>query len=229
MTRSSFDKELQNLTRLVSEMGGIAEAQVSLSITALETKDHDVAARVVSMDAQVDAIERAIDQAVFRLMALQQPLAGDLREMLVLVQVASSIERVADHAKNIAKRIIKIPHDRRIMPLGGWKQLGTLALTSFHNALDALIQRDTDKALEVWNNDGAIDLLCDAISDQILGAVEDDSTLVRDAAHLLFAAKNYERIGDQATNIAERVVFLVKGTFPDLIRPKGALDLAPEA
>lgn len=221
MTRSSFDKELQNLTRLVSEMGGIAEAQVALSITALETKDHDVAARVVSMDAQVDLIQRAIDQAVFRLMALQQPLAGDLREMLVLVQVASSIERVADHAKNIAKRIIKIPQDRRVLPLGGWKELGNLALGSFHNALDALIQRDTDKALEVWRNDGSIDLLCDAISEQILNQVEHDATLVRNAAHLLFAAKNYERIGDQATNIAERVVFLVQGTFPDLIRPKG--------
>ena len=148
-------------------------------------------------------------------------MAGDLREMLVLVQVASSIERAADHAKNIAKRIIKIPEDRRILPIGGWKELGNLAMSSFHNALDALIQRDTDKALEVWRNDGSIDVLCDAISEQILSKVEHDPTLVRSAAHLLFAAKNYERIGDQATNIAERVVFLVKGTFPDLIRPKG--------
>lgn len=221
MTRSSFDRELQTLTRLVSEMGGIAEAQIALSITALETKDHDVAERVVAMDARVDQTEREIDQAVFRLMALQQPLAGDLREMLVLVQVSSSIERVADHAKNIARRIIKIPQEQRITPPGGWKDLGTLALSSFRDALDALLQRDVEKALHVWRSDGAIDVLCDAISEQILGAVEQDAHLVRNAANLLFAAKNYERIGDQATNIAERVVFLVQGTFPDLIRPKG--------
>jgi len=222
MTRSSFDRELQTLTRLVSEMGGIAEAQIALSITALETKDIEVAERAVAMDARVDLIEREIDQAAFRLMALQQPLAGDLREMLVLIQVASSIERVADHAKNIARRIIKIPQERRIIPSGAWKELGTLALTSFHDALDALVQRDVEKALQVWRNDGTIDILCDAISEQLLGAVEQEARLVRNAAHLLFAAKNYERIGDQATNIAERVVFLVQGTFPDLIRPRGA-------
>jgi phosphate transport system protein len=221
MTRASFDREIQTLTRLVSEMGGVAEAQITLSITAIETKDHDVAARVVAMDAQVDRTQRAIDQAVFRAMALQQPLAGDLRELLVLVQVAASIERAADHAKSIAKRIIKIPQDRRILTVGGWKDLGTLALGAFHDALDALVQRDVDKALAVWRNDGAVDLLCEAISEQILGAMEENSVLVRNAAHLLFAAKNYERIGDQATNIAERVVFLVQGTLPDLIRPKG--------
>lgn len=222
MTRATFDREIQTLTRLVSEMGGIAEAQITLSITAIETKDHDVAARIVAMDAQVDTTQRAIDEAVFRVMALQQPMAVDLREMLVLVQVAASIERVADHAKSIAKRVIKIPQNRRPPTLGGWKDLGTLALASFHDALDALVQRDVEKALKVWRSDGAIDLLCDAISEQILGAMEENARLIRDAANLLFAAKNYERIGDQATNIAERVVFLVQGTFPDLIRPKGA-------
>jgi phosphate transport system protein len=202
-------------------MGGIAEAQIASSITALETKDHDVAERVVAMDARVDATEREIDQTVFRLMALEQPLAGDLREMLVLVQVASSIERVADHAKNIARRVIKIPQDRRILPSGGWQELGNLALASFHNALDALAQRDVDKALQVWRSDGAVDVLCEAISEQILDSVEEDPRLFRHAAHLLFAAKNYERVGDQATNIAERVVFLVQGTFPNLVRPAG--------
>lgn len=221
MTRLSFDREISDIIRISGEVGGVAEEMVRRSIPALIGGHADEAREIIEMDMHADQAAQAIDAAVFRALALQQPQASDLRQMLALLQASASIERIADHAKNIARGVLKSArHDPRPV-LQGWEELGALALNAVGSAINALCRRDAEQAFRVWEGDAPIDQLCDSLSEQILAAAEENPKLVRQATQFVVAAKHYERIGDQATNIAENVIFLVRGRAVTEIRPRG--------
>ncbi|HEY7748028.1 MAG TPA: phosphate signaling complex protein PhoU [Aestuariivirgaceae bacterium] len=219
-TVKRFDEELAGLKTKLAEMGGLAEEQLARSIDAIVGHDVEAADNIILTDDKIDALELEIEEKAVLIIAKRQPMALDLRQIMVSIRIASDLERIGDLAKNIAKRTHAIPedHPRRIMT--GLARMGRLALGQLKDVLDAYAERDEAKALAVWRNDEEIDALYNSIFRELLTYMMEDPRTIGVCTHLLFGAKNIERIGDHATNIAENIYYLVHGRPLKDERPK---------
>jgi phosphate transport system protein len=209
---SAFEQEIETLKARILEMGGLAERLVTDAISALDMRDVELAARTVAADQRIDEMEIAIEEQAVLMLARRQPLAMDLREVMAAVRIASNLERVGDLAKNIAKRTAAIGTERQPRQVSrGVNHMADLALLQLRDVLNACAGRDTAKAVAVRNRDGEIDALYNSLFRELLTYMMEDPRSITMATHLLFCAKNIERIGDHATNIAETVYYLVTG------------------
>jgi phosphate transport system protein len=219
----SFDEELGRLDNLIAEMGGLAETQLAGAIEALVKRDLTKANEIRESDRKIDAIEAEIDQASIRLLALRQPMAVDLRIIVAALKISHNLERIGDYAKNVAKRtgaLVQQPPT-----LGGATntvaRMGRLVQGMIKNVLDAYIARDARKADDVRARDREVDQLHTSLFRELLTHMMEDPRNITACTHLLFIAKNVERIGDHATSIAEQVHFFVHGKMPPDERLRG--------
>ncbi len=217
----SFDEELAQLNTSIARMGELSQTQLSNAISALLDRNATTAARVVQADIEVDDIERELDIRAIKVLALRQPIARDLREVLSALKIASEFERICDYAANIAKRAIALQQSAATEMLTEISELGTLALHLLRDVLSAFGARNAEAALAVWAQDERLDDTYTFLYRRLLDYMRADPQNVATGAHLLFIAKNIERIGDHATNIAESIYYLVNGTPLTAPRPKG--------
>ena len=217
----SFEAELVRLRTLVTDMGGMVERQVALACDAVLERDSDAASQTVEADPRVDALEREAEQFVIRLLALRQPMAQDLRQIVAALKISGELERIGDYAKNVAKRSIVLDQFNIPSPLSGIAHMSRLVQENLKAVIDAVGENDAAKALEVWNADEPIDAIYNALFRELITYMMEDPRNITPCTHLLFVAKNLERIGDHATNIAEMVYYAATGEpMPDG-RPKG--------
>jgi phosphate transport system protein len=219
---SAFDTDIKELQKKIAEMGGIAEKMLSDALEAIEKRDVKLAQQIILTDARLDGLQRDIDERAILTIARRQPMAIDLRDIFVVSQIAGDIERVGDLVKNIGKRIIAM--EGQFPPnslLSGLRSMSLMALGQFKAVLDAYTQKDVDAAMAVWSNDGGIDKLYNSLFRELLTYMMEDPRNITYCTHLLFSAKNIERIGDHATNIAERIYYVVTGETLTTARPKG--------
>ncbi|MGE4281776.1 MAG: phosphate signaling complex protein PhoU [Magnetospirillum sp.] len=220
-TVKSYDEELAHLTNIIARMGGMAEAQFAAALQALSKRDSDLAARVVAGDSRVDELEHEVQQFTVRLLALRQPVASDLRHIVAALKISSELERVADYAANVAKRSLVLNQLPPVKPVNAVLHLAHLVQEILKDILDAYIERDVDKAVRVWNRDEEVDDMYTGLFRELITYMMEDPRTITACTHLMFMAKNIERIGDHATNIAETLHFLVVGTPIKGERPKG--------
>ena len=216
----SYDNDLTTLKSMLYEMGGIAEEQLAKSVDALIRRDTKLADEVIKGDLRLDEIEIEIEEKAVLTIAKRQPLAQDLRNIMVAVRIAADIERIGDLAKNIAKRThaIDAAIPRRLAT--GLERMGQLSKSQLKLVLDAFAANDAVKAMDVWRHDEDLDALFNSIFRELLTYMMEDPRMISGCTHLLFATKNIERIGDHATNIAENIYYLVNGVMLREQRPK---------
>ena len=224
----SYDSELTRLTGEIVRMGELSVSQLEAAIDVLERRDERAAQRVVGNDDAIDQLERDIGHDVVRLLALRAPMAGDLRNVYAALRIASDIERIGDYAANVAKRSIPLSMVAPVAPVGGLRHLAELAAGEVREVLAAYRDRDADAAYQVWKNDVVLDEAYTGYFRQLLTYMMEDPRNITPCTHLLFMAKNIERIGDHATNIAENVWFQVAGEPLNKQRSKGDLTSNPE-
>jgi len=225
-TLKRFDEELNGLNATISEMGGLAESQLAQSLAALREHDTAIAERVIADDARVDALDAAVQEQVVKMLALRQPMAVDLRVILSSIKIAAALERIADYAKNTAKRSIVLAQGTAPAPaVAGIDRLGRLVRTALKDVLDAFASGAVDKAHDVWQRDEEIDQVYTGLFRELLTYMMEDPRTITACTHLLFMAKNIERAGDHVTNIAELVSFRIAGHGFDEARPKGSASL----
>jgi phosphate transport system protein len=221
-TTKAFDTDLQDLSRMVAEMGGLAEKLVADSIDALAKRDSALAQRITVADATIDNLQREIEEKAVNTIARRQPMAVDLREIVGALRVANDLERIGDLAKNIAKRVIALnsefPPPKLIR---GVEHMTDLVLGQLKAVLDAYARRDLSKAMAVWRGDEEIDAVCTSVFRELLTYMLEDPRNITFCIHLMFCAKNVERMGDHATNIAETVHYVIDGRPIVETRPKG--------
>jgi phosphate transport system protein len=216
----SYDEELRRLDNTITQMGGLAETQLATAIEAVVKRDSRLAAEVVEGDSRVDQLEHDIEGLAVRLLALRQPMAVDLRQILAALKISSDLERIADYAANVAKRSIVLNQAPLVKPAFAIPRMGRLGQAMIKDILDAYVERDADKALVVWARDEEIDEMYTSLFRELLTYMIEDPRNITACTHLLFIAKNIERIGDHATNIAETLYFMVHGTPLHQLRPK---------
>ena len=217
----SFHVQLETLSTDIVKMGGLCETQLTDAIDAITRRDTGLAEKIVSYDVKIDELEAHIEQQAVRLLALRQPLASDLRETLAALKISADLERIGDLAKNVAKRVIVVSREVTDQNLSqGLARMGRLALTQLKNVLDAYARRDANAAMAVWNCDNEIDEIYNSLFRELLTYMMEDPRKISPSTHLLFIAKNFERIGDHATNIAETVIYFVTGNKLGSPRPK---------
>jgi phosphate transport system protein len=217
----SFDQELKRLRNLMTEMGGIVETQVALAADAIMNRDAAAATRAVEEDPKVDALEREVEKLVIRLLALRQPVADDLRRAVSALKITGDLERIGDYAANVAKRSIVLAQFSLPYSLAGLAHMAHLVQGQLKSIIDALGDNDAEKAVEVWRSDQVVDDIYNAIFRELITYMMEDPRNITPCTHLLFIAKNLERIGDHATNVAENLYYAVTGaSLPDS-RPKG--------
>jgi phosphate transport system protein len=221
-TAKAFDVDLQELTRMVAEMGGLTEKQIADSVDALARRDPERAQQIVTADLSIDALQREIEDKAVLTIARRQPMAVDLRELLGALRLCNDLERIGDLAKNIAKRVMVLEVElHSLKVIRGVQHMGALVLVQLKQVLDSYAGRDLQKALAVWNGDEEIDAMCTSVFRELLTYMMEDPRNITYCIHLMFCAKNIERMGDHATNIAETVYYMIEGrTIPDP-RPKG--------
>ena len=217
---TAFDDELSDLRKLIAQMGGLAEDQFGKSIDALSRSDKALAERVIAADDKIDAVEKDLEERAIKLIARRQPMATDLRAVIVAIRISSDLERVGDLAKNIAKRTLALDEPLPRSVNAGMNRMAELAMEQLSDVLDAYTRLDVDKAQDVWEKDSRIDALYNSLFRELLTYMMEDARTISMCTHLLFGAKNIERIGDHTTNIAENVIYLVTGDAPVGDRPK---------
>jgi phosphate transport system protein len=218
---TSFDDDLTLLSRRIAVLGGMAEQLVSQAISALTRGDLEQAEKVIAEDAKLDALHREIEERAILTLARRQPMALDLRSVIAAIRIASDLERVGDLAKNIAKRVIAIQGQLQSQKLvHGVEHMAEMSLEQVKNVLDAYAARDLEQALGVWRRDDEIDAIYTSLFRELLTYMMEDPRNITFCTHLLFCAKNIERIGDHATNIAETVHYMITGISLSEERPK---------
>jgi phosphate transport system protein len=221
-TAKAFDIDLQELTRKVAEMGGLAEKEIADSVQALTRRDSELARRVIASDPAIDALQREIEDKSVLTIARRQPMAVDLRDVVGALRVANDLERMGDLAKNVAKRVLALGGDFHPQKLiRGVEHMAALVLAQVKQVLDAYAARDLASALAVWKNDQEVDALCTSLFRELLTYMMEDPRNISFCMHLMFCAKNIERVGDHATNIAETVYYMIEGHPIADERPKG--------
>ncbi|MCX8995879.1 phosphate signaling complex protein PhoU [Rhizobiaceae bacterium BDR2-2] len=218
---SVFDDELKYLTRRISEMGGLAEQMVGESVRALINSDVALAQKVISDDTILDAAEREIGDKAIVTIAKRQPMAADLREIMGAIRIAGDLERVGDLGKNTAKRVIAVRDTGVPRSLArGLEHLCELAMSQLTDVLDVYATRSPEKAAAIRERDDEIDSVYTSLFRELLTYMMEDPRTITTCTHLLFCAKNIERIGDHATNIAETIYYIATGAQPEGERPK---------
>ena len=221
-TIRAFDADLQDLARMVAEMGGLAEKQIGDSVDALVKRDLALAQRVIALDSKIDGLQREIEDKSVLTIARRQPMAVDLRDIVAALRISNDLERIGDLAKNIGKRVAAVDgefYEQKIVR--GVEHMADLVLTQIKDVLDSYARRDVSQALAVWHGDEEIDAVNNSLFRELLTYMMEDPRNITFCIHLLFCAKNIERMGDHATNIAETVHYMVEGhALPD-DRPKG--------
>ncbi|HAK63013.1 MAG: phosphate signaling complex protein PhoU [Pseudomonadota bacterium] len=217
----TFDEDLTQMINMIAEMGGLAESQLAEAVMALVRRDEGLAARVIDHDERQDELEEDIEAQVIRLLALRQPMALDLRTVVAALKIAAELERIGDYAKNVAKRSLTL---MQTQPVGNAAntimRMGSIAGDMIHNVIDAYLNKDIVKADEVRARDQDVDQLHTGLFRELLTYMMEDPRNITACTHLLFVAKNIERIGDHATNIAESVHYLVAGERNERERSK---------
>jgi phosphate transport system protein len=221
-TVKSFDQELQLLDKKIAQMGGLAERLLAQAFDALERRDPQLAEAAVASDRAIDLLERELQEQTIHMIARRQPMANDLRHIMTVLKIAGDLERIGDLAKNIGKRALAVSGENHPKPLmTGFKHMTELAMRQLKDVLDAYAERDADKALGVWRRDERIDAMYNSLFREMLTYMMEDPRNIGLCTHLLFGAKNIERVGDHTTNIAESVYYLVHGSALTDDRPKG--------
>src|ERR1700743_2744430 len=219
-TVKAFTEKLEALASAVAQMGGMAEAQLADAIEAIAKRDTALAEGAVGGDRQIDQLQHTTREQALKLLALRQPMAVDLRETLAAIKIASELERIGDLAKNIAKRAIVLNREQPIRLTVSLARMGRQALSQLKQVLDAYSDRNADAAEAVWRQDGEIDEIYNSLFRELLTYMMEDPRTIGLSTHLLFVAKNIERCGDHATNIAEVVYHMVSGGPLAADRPK---------
>jgi len=212
-TVKAFDEDITRLRGLIAEMGGLAEVALSESMEALVKGNEDVATGVISRDKRIDAIEAEVDRLAVRVIALRAPMADDLREVIAALKIAGVLERVGDYAKNIAKSAMKVENRKKFEPLTLIPAMADLAREMVHDVLTAYAARDAALAAEIVRRDDKVDAFYDSIFRNLVSHMMENPASITSAAELLFVARNIERIGDHATNVAEMVYYAATGTY----------------
>ncbi|RWC73558.1 MULTISPECIES: phosphate signaling complex protein PhoU [unclassified Mesorhizobium] len=220
-TMSAFDEELKYLSKRIAAMGGHAERMVEQAVAALVNADPGLAQKVIRDDLVLDEGQREIDDKAIIIIAKRQPMATDLREIVGAIRISADLERVGDLGKNVAKRVVAVIDGRQPTSLfRGLEALANLALTQLKEVLDVYASRSVDKIGFVRDRDDQIDAMYTSLFRELLTYMMEDPRNITPCTHLLFCAKNIERIGDHATNIAETIYYIVTGDQMPADRPK---------
>jgi phosphate transport system protein len=221
-TAKAFDVDLQEITRKVAEMGGLAERQIADAVEALVGRDLEKGEQVIAMDPQIDALQREIEEKAILTIARRQPMAVDLREVVGAMRVCNDLERIGDHAKHIGKRVVALDGDFYPQKLiRGVEHMAELVSEQLKQVLDAYASRDLATALAVWKGDEEVDSMCTSLFRELFTYMMEDPRNITFCMHLMFCAKDIERMGDHATNIAETVYYMIEGRPITDQRPKG--------
>jgi phosphate transport system protein len=227
-TLKAFDNDLDRLRALISQMGGLAEHAIRESMRCLQQRDLEGAEKIVLEDKKLDALEIETERRSVELIALRAPMAGDLRDVVAALKISGVVERIGDYAKNIAKRIPLIDSVGNIEPLSLMPEMARIATEMVHDVLNAFVNRDAEAAVKVIERDQAVDDFYNSIFRTLLTYMMENPNNIGQSTHLMFIAKNVERVGDHATNIAEMVYYAATGQhYVD--RPKGADPLDQKA
>ena len=213
-TVKAFDDDITRLRGLIAEMGGLAEVAVQDAMKALVNGDEDLAQQVVERDRKLDRLENEVDDMAVRVIALRAPMADDLREVIAALKIGGVVERIGDYAKNIAKRAGRIDGRKRFEPLTLIPAMADVAVEMVHDVLTAYAARDPVLAREVIERDDKVDAFYDSIFRNLVSYMVENPATISSAAQLLFIARNLERIGDHATNVAEMVHYAATGALP---------------
>ena len=218
----AFDADLERISNLILEMGGLTEAQIEESAEVLLRRDNEGAAAVIERDKRIDALELEIDTEVVRVLALRQPIAQDLRMVITVMKIAGNLERIGDYARNNAKRAMAIAHAPPVGNAAGTlKRMARAVQDMLRDGLDAYVKGDVDLAADVRIRDEEVDQMYNGLFRELLTHMMEDPRLISPSMHLLFVAKNIERMGDHVTGIVEQVIFTITGELPEDDRPKG--------
>jgi phosphate transport system protein len=212
-TLKAFDEDMERVRGLIGEMGDLAQSAVRESMRCLAERDIEGALRVVTRDKEIDALEVETDKRVIQLIALRAPMAGDLREAVAALKISGVVERIGDYAKNIAKRVPLLSDARAVEPMSLLPEMARIATEMVSDVLRAFVERDAGAAVRVCERDQAVDDFYDSIFRTLLTHMMENPHNIGQSAHLLFVAKNLERVGDHATNIAEMVYYAATGDY----------------
>jgi phosphate transport system protein len=225
-TIKAFDEDLDRLRALISQMGGLAEHAIRESMRCLVQRDLAGAEKIVENDKKLDALEIETEKRAVRLIALRAPMAGDLRDVVAAMKISSVVERIGDYAKNIAKRVPLLDKVHNIEPVSLMPEMARIATEMVHDVLNAFVERDAEAAVRVVERDRAVDDFYNSIFRALLTFMMENPSNIGQSTHLLFIAKNVERVGDHATNIAEMVYFASTGQhLADRPRGNSPLDV----
>jgi phosphate transport system protein len=212
-TLKAFDEDLDRLRALISEMGGLAEHAIRESMRCLVERDLEGAKRVIKDDKKLDDLEVEAERRAVQLIALRAPMAGDLRDIVAALKISSVVERIGDYAKNIAKRVPLLENHGTAEPISLMPEMARIATEMVHNVLTAFVERDSDAAVRVCERDRAVDDFYNSIFRALLTTMMENPQNIGPSTHLIFIAKNIERVGDHATNIAEMVYYAATGEY----------------
>ncbi len=222
-TVKAFDSEIDKLRGLIAEMGGLAEVAIADAIDALITHNEEKAMQVVAGDARLDAIEAEVDRLAVRVIALRAPMANDLRDVIAALKISGVVERIGDYAKNIAKRVPQMEPMSKFEPLTLIPAMAEIAQSMVRDVLNAYGSRDAQLAVAVIDRDEKVDNFYNSIFRNLVAHMMENPSTISSAAQLLFVARNLERIGDHATNVAEMVYFAATGAYyAERDRPGGS-------
>ena len=219
-TIKAFDEDLDRLRALISQMGGLAEHAIRESMRCLVQRDLDGAQKIVENDKKLDALELETERRAIQLIALRAPMADDLRDVVAAMKISSVVERIGDYAKNIAKRVPLLENAGTIEPLSLMPEMARIATEMVHDVLTAFVERDAEAAVRVCERDRAVDDFYNSIFRTLLTYMMENPNNISQSTHLLFIAKNVERVGDHATNLAECVRYEVTGEETLESRPR---------
>jgi phosphate transport system protein len=212
-TVKAFDTEIGQLRGLIAEMGGLAEVAIRDAVDSLSRHDETMAAAVVAADVKLDALEAEVDRLAVRIIALRAPMADDLRDVIAALKISGVVERIGDYAKNIAKRVSEMEGRSKVGPLTLIPAMGEIAQGMVRDVLNAYASRDAELALEVIARDEKLDNFYDSLFRNLVSHMMENPATISTSAQLLFVARNLERIGDHATNVAEMVYFAATGLY----------------
>ena len=218
---SSYDDELHQLNDYIIRMGGLVEQQLAAAVEALVRRDTEKAQEVVAGDAAIDTLEQELEDNAVRVIALRQPMANDLRVVVSALKISADLERIGDYAKNIAKRAVALNQIPPIQPTHAVPRMAKLVQSMIKDTLDAYVAHNADGALDVWYRDEEVDQMYTSLFRELLTYMMEDPRNITPCTHLLFIAKNIERMGDHTTNIAETIHFIATGQRIEGGRPKG--------
>jgi len=213
-TVKAFEEDITRLRGLIAEMGGLAELSLHEALDAIVNGNEDLGEKVIARDKEIDALEMEVDRLAVRIIALRAPMADDLREVIAALKIAGVVERIGDYSKNIAKRVGRIERRREFEPIALIPAMGEVAAEMVHDVLTAYAARDPQLAREVIARDATVDAFYDSIFRNLVTYMVENPATIGSAAQLLFVARNVERIGDHATNVAEMVHYAATGKYP---------------